>query len=98
MQKLEKMHLTLGCNGTSPFKVGDTIEVTCFERGEAPKNQSLEGGGFSRAPSSARSAFITQSTCLSKLLLGFSQSRKSAATRDLISSPKTPKSHLPVTM
>jgi len=23
-------------NGTSPFKVGDTIEVTCFEKGEVP--------------------------------------------------------------
>jgi hypothetical protein len=23
-------------NGASPFKVGDTIEVTCFEKGEVP--------------------------------------------------------------
>ena len=23
-------------NGTSPFKLGDTIEVTCFEKGEVP--------------------------------------------------------------
>jgi hypothetical protein len=23
-------------NGTSSFKVGDTIEVTCFEKGEVP--------------------------------------------------------------
>lgn len=23
-------------NGTLPFKVGDTIEVTCFEKGEVP--------------------------------------------------------------
>jgi hypothetical protein len=23
-------------NGTSPFKLGDTIKVTCFEKGEVP--------------------------------------------------------------
>jgi hypothetical protein len=23
-------------NGSSPFKIGDTIEVTCFEKGEVP--------------------------------------------------------------
>jgi hypothetical protein len=33
---------------------------------------SLDCGGFSLAPSSARSAFITRLTCLSKLLLEFS--------------------------
>jgi hypothetical protein len=28
-------------NGTSPFKVGNTIEVTCFEKGEVPLKRNL---------------------------------------------------------